>query len=396
MQLKTVYLGFIVVSLASCATQPPAVVVDGYNTGRSLPEASSSDDFVLSVVESSDLSSEPLASNEKMYRVQDGDKLSQIAAFFHIDEDELLAHNRLVTAEQVKSGTVLKIPTKQLMESDVSTADADVSVNKMLDAKLASTQSGPYRLTDRFEKKEATAAVKKTEVRIPTQITKHTVKAGENIFRIGLKYNVSQFDIINANDGVNPADLRIGQQLIIPMKGTTAPVEVAKKPEAPVQKKVVKAEPKPTLKQSKKLTLADYKGMVKQAPKVRIPRRGMMWPVKGKLLKTYGNKERGVTHSGINIAVSKHTPIRAADGGKVIYSDNGLEQYGNLILIRHNNGYVTAYAHNAYNHVKRNKWVKKGDVIALAGTSGSVENPQLHFEVRKNAQAINPLKVLPK
>lgn len=398
---KLTYL-FVAASLTACGTQPPVSVVDGYKTKtyQSTPTFGTNDDFVLGVVESQELPEvvvEKPVNNQpqaRTYTVQEGDSLSQISAFFHVDADELLEHNKLVTARQVVAGRVLEIPMKK-QAVNASAESGTPSVDSMLNAAPVSSAKKPYKLTDKFVSTQA-KSVQKPMVKIPAKLTKHTIKAGENIFRIGLKYGVSQFDIINANDGVNPADLRIGQQIIIPMKGNVAPV--ASKNVAIAEKPVV-AKPKPApavVTKAKQLTVADYKSMVKNAPKVRIPRRGMMWPVNGKLIKTYGNKERGVTHSGINIAVAPNTPIRAADGGKVIYSDSGLEQYGNLILIRHSNGYVTAYAHNTFNNVKRNQWVKKGDVIALAGNSGLVEKPQLHFEVRKNAQAINPLKVLPK
>jgi murein DD-endopeptidase MepM/ murein hydrolase activator NlpD len=114
------------------------------------------------------------------------------------------------------------------------------------------------------------------------------------------------------------------------------------------------------------------------------------------LIKSFGQKGRGVNHSGINIQLPVNAPIYAAESGTVLYSDDGLAQYGNLILVKHLNGYVTAYAHNSKNLVKRRQKVAKGDLIAFAGNTGNVEKSQLHFEVRKNTQPINPLKVLPK
>ena len=121
---------------------------------------------------------------------------------------------------------------------------------------------------------------------------------------------------------------------------------------------------------------------------------GMRWPVRGKVISGFGPKANGLKNEGINIAVPEGTSIRAADSGVVAYAGNELKGYGNLVLIRHENGYVTAYAHAKELFVKRGDTVKRGDVIAKAGQTGSVSSPQLHFEVRKGATALDPMKFL--
>ena len=99
-------------------------------------------------------------------------------------------------------------------------------------------------------------------------------------------------------------------------------------------------------------------------------------------------------NEGINIAVPSGASVRAAESGIVAYSGNELKGYGNLVLIRHKNGWVSAYAHNSKLLVTRGNTIKRGQVIALAGQSGSVTTPQLHFELRKGATAVNPMKYL--
>jgi murein DD-endopeptidase MepM/ murein hydrolase activator NlpD len=121
---------------------------------------------------------------------------------------------------------------------------------------------------------------------------------------------------------------------------------------------------------------------------------GMRWPVRGKVISEYGPKPNGLKNEGINIAVPEGTGVRAADGGVVAYAGNELKGYGNLVLIRHEGGWVTAYAHAKELFVKRGDIVKRGDVIAKAGQTGSVSSPQLHFEVRKGATAMDPMKFL--
>ena len=120
----------------------------------------------------------------------------------------------------------------------------------------------------------------------------------------------------------------------------------------------------------------------------------MRWPVRGKVISGFGPKANGLKNEGINIAVPEGTSIRAADSGVVAYAGNELKGYGNLVLIRHDNGYVTAYAHAKELFVKRGDTVKRGDVIAKAGQTGSVSSPQLHFEVRKGPTALDPMKFL--
>jgi murein DD-endopeptidase MepM/ murein hydrolase activator NlpD len=121
---------------------------------------------------------------------------------------------------------------------------------------------------------------------------------------------------------------------------------------------------------------------------------GFRWPVKGRVVSTFGQKPNGTRNEGINIAVPEGTSVRAAEAGVVAYAGNELKGYGNLVLIRHDNGWVTAYAHNKELFVKRGDAVKRGDIIAKAGQTGSVTSPQVHFEIRKGATAVDPLKHL--
>jgi murein DD-endopeptidase MepM/ murein hydrolase activator NlpD len=134
------------------------------------------------------------------------------------------------------------------------------------------------------------------------------------------------------------------------------------------------------------------KQITEQAPVDGVA--GMRWPVRGKIISGFGPKANGLKNEGINIAVPEGTSIRAAASGVVAYAGNELKGYGNLVLIRHDDGYVTAYAHAKELFVKRGDTVKRGDVIAKAGQTGSVSSPQLHFEVRKGATALDPMKFL--
>jgi murein DD-endopeptidase MepM/ murein hydrolase activator NlpD len=118
------------------------------------------------------------------------------------------------------------------------------------------------------------------------------------------------------------------------------------------------------------------------------------WPVNGKVISGFGATAGGLHNDGINIAAPRGTPVHAAENGVVVYAGNQLRGFGNLILIRHADGWVTAYAHNDTLLVKKGQQVKRGDVIARVGSTGNVSEPQLHFELRKGTEAVDPKVML--
>lgn len=117
------------------------------------------------------------------------------------------------------------------------------------------------------------------------------------------------------------------------------------------------------------------------------------WPARGHILKSFGDKG-GEKSDGINIALPEGTPIKAAENGVVAYAGNELKGYGNLVLVRHDNGYVSAYANNSELKVKKGDQVKRGQVIANSGQTGNVSSPQLHFELRKGSTPVDPMGLL--
>lgn len=121
---------------------------------------------------------------------------------------------------------------------------------------------------------------------------------------------------------------------------------------------------------------------------------GFSWPVQGKVIAKYGATADGLRNDGINIAAPAGAPVMAAADGTVAYAGNQLRGFGNLILVRHANGLITAYAHNQSLLVEKGAKVKRGDVIARVGSTGSVDKPQLHFEIRKGEEAVDPMKYL--
>jgi murein DD-endopeptidase MepM/ murein hydrolase activator NlpD len=119
-----------------------------------------------------------------------------------------------------------------------------------------------------------------------------------------------------------------------------------------------------------------------------------LWPVSGNVISSFGQAAGGERNDGINISAPRGTPVRAADAGTVTYVGNELKGYGNLVLIRHQSGYVTAYAHSDSVAVSRGEHVQRGQVIAHAGATGDVNQPQVHFELRFNTKPVDPVPYL--
>jgi murein DD-endopeptidase MepM/ murein hydrolase activator NlpD len=241
----------------------------------------------------------------------------------------------------------------------------------------------------------------------------HFVNHGDTLVSIARKNHISAAELARAN-GLNPsAKLKLGTRLAVPGARTAAlaaPVAAAPVGSAPVVGTLqpVAVAPAPATKmaavaapvQSARLAqaTANVEEKTAEAPAKAAETTSALptfrWPVRGKVVTTYGAKTNGKSNDGINLAVPEGTPIKAAEDGVVAYSGNELKGYGNLILVRHSNGYVTAYAHASELMVKRGDTIKRGQVIAKSGQSGEVASPQLHFEIRKGSSPVDPLQFL--
>jgi murein DD-endopeptidase MepM/ murein hydrolase activator NlpD len=224
----------------------------------------------------------------------------------------------------------------------------------------------------------------------------HVVAPGETLSRLGRLYNRPPGAIARANNIQPSARLNVGDRLAIP--GAAASTPTAKVAPALAQPKAVPSAPR---KEPQGVPSASVYTPVPEpagdSPKVKeaagdLPK--FRWPANGRIIAGFGPKTNGQQNDGINIAVPENTPVKAAEEGVVAYAGNELKGYGNLVLVRHPNGYVTAYAHAKELMVKRGDQVKRGQVIARSGQTGNVNAPQLHFEVRKGASPLDPIKFL--
>jgi murein DD-endopeptidase MepM/ murein hydrolase activator NlpD len=194
----------------------------------------------------------------------------------------------------------------------------------------------------------------------------HIVKPGENLFRIGKAYDTTSDVLARANGIRDPRQITVGQRIFIPGATRQVPVEI--------------------------VTPAD--GVVaRNMPQADKEAGAFLWPVSGSLNSGFGPRGSSF-HDGVDIAAPEGTPIRAVEHGEVIYSDQ-LRGYGNMVIIRHSGGIVSVYAHNQANLVRDGQQVARGQIIARVGSTGRVTGPHLHFEIRKDNLAQDPMLYLP-
>ena len=228
----------------------------------------------------------------------------------------------------------------------------------------------------------------------------HVVRSGETMYSLGRAYNVHPHDIARANGLSTSAGLTVGQRITIPgATGTgrpTSPIANSAPTSLP-QQNLAAQQVAPQPLPGRVETAEQRQPVTEQVAQESDDGNGngvFRWPVKGRVISKFGSKPNNTKNEGINIAVPEGTAVRAAEAGVVAYAGNELKGYGNLVLIRHQNGWVTAYAHNKDLLVKRGDTVRRGDVIAKAGQTGSVTSPQVHFEVRQGATPVDPMKYL--
>jgi len=235
----------------------------------------------------------------------------------------------------------------------------------------------------------------------------HVVNSGDTLHSIARRNHVPVGELARANNLDTSAKLSIGMKLTVPGSKHAA-AEPAPAPAPPAQQVAALTPPatRPVTpaapQQSARLAQSNVQVEEKAAEPAAAVKPSettsalpsFRWPVRGKVITGYGAKTNGKSNDGINLAVPEGTPVKAAEDGVVAYSGNELKGYGNLILVRHSNGYVTAYAHASELLVKRGDTIKRGQIIAKSGQSGEVGSPQLHFEIRKGSSPVDPLQFL--
>jgi murein DD-endopeptidase MepM/ murein hydrolase activator NlpD len=235
----------------------------------------------------------------------------------------------------------------------------------------------------------------------------HVIAPGETLMKLSRRYHKSLSEIAKANHIPAYTLVKVGDRIVIPgVRGSQAVAAKAPKP-APAPAAVAQKAPKPVPEQKMAsvppATTANVVTPAAHNPEPEKTKRDVTaampsfrWPVRGRVISAFGPRPSGQQNDGINVAVPEGTPIKAAEDGVVAYAGNELKSYGNLVLVRHANGYVTAYAHAGEILVKRDDPVKRGQMIAKSGQTGNVAAPQMHFEIRKGSTPVDPMPFLEK
>ena len=231
-----------------------------------------------------------------------------------------------------------------------------------------------------------------------------TVAPGDTLDKISTRHGVPARTIIALNGLSHPYWLKTGQRLELPHEAlratpaVEAEAQVVATPEAEVEAAVL-TPPTPPAKRSTHLSYAELasSSTVTRSDTSDVPlpptRNTFLWPTEGQLISGFGVKPGGMHNDGINVAVPIGSEIRAAKNGVVAYAGNELRGYGNLVLIRHEDGWMTAYAHNDSLLVEKGDVVRRGQVISHSGRTGRVDRPQAHFEIRRNGKPKDPLRL---
>ena len=310
-----------------------------------------------------------------------GDSVESIARKYNVPAHAILETNGVTNAAQVRPGQRLVIPRY-----------------------VTTSAAPPQTVAPRVA---APAQVASTA---PAAGNVHTVAPGESLIGIARRNGMSLSALARANNIQPFTKLNIGDRVVIPggrqvaaARPAPAPTRVAAAtprqvaPPRIAQPRVIAAN-KITAAPPQNARMATQETHTTETAASNTEAAGAMpsfrWPVHGRVIAAFGARPNGVQNDGINLAVPEGTPIKAADDGVVAYAGNELKGYGNLVLIRHANGYVSAYANASQLLVKRGDSIKRGQVIAHAGQTGNVTSPQLHFEIRKGSTPVDPTKYL--
>ncbi|MGX9144930.1 peptidoglycan DD-metalloendopeptidase family protein [Mesorhizobium sp. 128a] len=334
--------------------------------------------------------------------VRDGETMSGIAQHYHVPADVIMKVNGLSATKGLKTGQKLVIPAYAYSSKGTEPKLADGKPAKSPKApapekvavlpqqpKLKDSKSAAQVDASAAANKPKTDKPASTAAAAPSAGT-YTVQSGDTMSSIARKTGVGVVALKQAN-GMKDGLLKIGQTLKVPAGGT-ATVAAAKPAKVdPVTTATTQPAAKPTE------TLATYTPPKKDAKVIQQAEDDdavapdatgigkMRWPVRGRVISSFGGGK-----DGVDIAVPEGTPVKAAENGVVIYAGDGLKEFGNTVLVRHENGLVTVYGHASSIEVQRGQKVKRGQEIALSGMSGTTDSPKLHFEVRKNSAPVDP------
>jgi murein DD-endopeptidase MepM/ murein hydrolase activator NlpD len=348
--------------------------------------------------------------------MREGETLYNLSKRYGVPVNAILSANGIKDANAVQSGQNVVIPTYVYSRNaPISAPDNDPAQQSassgrgqmaMQTAAVVPVEDQTVKDDPRYEPKRR-AQPPASDNNAPDYsvttgsvagATAVTVVAGDSLNRIASKAGVSVAALKAAN-GLTTDNLKIGQVLSLPKPGqpATATTTAAVKPaatDATVTGTTSPASsdaPKPYVKPSSGGTQT---ASTEPAAPARTGIDEFRWPVRGRVISNFGEKSATGRNDGIDISVPEGTAVKATENGVVVYAGNELEGLGNLVLVRHADGWVSAYAHNKEIDVKRGEEVRRGQTIARSGRTGATDMPKLHFELRKNSTPVDPLKHL--
>ena len=307
-------------------------------------------------------------------QVRQGDDLNSMSRRFGVPVQALVAVNGIEDPKNVKPGQSIIIPT--YVHSDGSRPVVTASIPASSGNATRTPERKPFSQPSFTQISKSEAVVEEVDIIRVSSLPKRK-PAG-----VGRPLTTAS---ISQNAPVSNSSAPRKQPVVTPV--ATAPsgtVETSALPQPAVVKEAPPTEPIKT-----PAVVASLQ------EDTTVSTEQFRWPVRGRIISDFGAKPGGGRNEGVNLAVPEGTPVKAADDGTVIYSGNELKGYGNLVLVRHSEGWVSAYAHNSELKVKRGDKIRRGDVVGLAGATGSVNQPQVHFELRKGNKPVDPLKHLP-
>jgi murein DD-endopeptidase MepM/ murein hydrolase activator NlpD len=346
--------------------------------------------------------------------VRQGETVYNLSRRFGVPASTIMKANGMTEADGLKAGQKIVIPSYEYSQkAPVSAPDSNP---KTAAAKSSRGQNAPADQSPETDQKTAVlssqpkpkagdaapqASGGDAKSTGPTSVPgTYAVQEGDTLSRIAKRHGVSTVALKAAN-GLDDGLLRIGQTLKIPAGGNTevaaaAPAGAGSTVTATTTGETKPAETKevaaytPPKRADRVIQQAEKDGAA--APDATGIGR-MRWPVRGRVISAFG-AGGGKANDGIDIAVPEGTTVKAAENGVVIYAGDGLKDFGNTVLVRHENGLVTVYGHASELKVARGDTVKRGQEIAVSGMSGSTDAPKLHFEVRKNSAPVDPATYL--
>lgn len=318
--------------------------------------------------------------------VADGENLETISSRYGVPKSALLQANGFTTASQVHGGVRLVVPVYDAAAKSASAETPEgAPAHKAHDKSAKAEEKGKGKNRD-DEAQDDSSAHKSHDKSAKAEEKDKDKPAHDKLAQDKPVRDKSSHDKQKSEaDAAKPvAAAKPSKPAEIVAKADIAPA-----PAAPVKKKSLGSDPSPTssVRAEEPASAPVLTGNQADAAGVSPEFR---WPARGRIIQ--GFKSGG--NDGINIAVPEGTSVKAAESGVVAYAGSELKGYGNLVLIRHPNGFVSAYANNGELKVKRGESVKRGQIIAMSGQSGNVSSPQLHFELRKGSTPVDPTSFL--